>query len=251
LPQAPLATPSSASVGRTWLGRSNFLVAASQLVVAACLLLTVVGVAVMALSLMNWRNSIVECKNNLRQFYVGFQSYRDRNGNLPDIAKESPRDVAGMFVPILHDAGVRRDAVSIRCAGIGSPLHSHLSLTDLRGMNPEDFESYSPALSMSYAYSLGYWDEAGVYHGPGDNPQAGWSQTPIMADRPPAVGILQNSMNHGGAGQNVLFADGHVKFLSERSFGAGDDIFLNRDGKVGAGLDAADIVLGYSAARPK
>ena len=29
-----------------------------------------------------------------------------------------------------------------------------------------------------------------------------------------------------------------------------DDIFLNRAGLVAAGLDAADIVLGYSAARP-
>jgi prepilin-type processing-associated H-X9-DG protein len=59
-----------------------------------------------------------------------------------------------------------------------------------------------------------------------------------------------NSINHGGAGQNVLFADGHVQFLPQRTFGE-DDIFLNRDRKVAAGLDATDIVLGYSAARPK
>ena len=103
---------------------------------------------------------------------------------------------------------------------------------------------------MCYAYSLGFRDErSGAYHGPSDNPNSS-SQTPIMADRPPAQGLPHNSINHGGAGQNVLYADGHVKFLTERTHG-GDDIFLNRALEVAAGVDAADIVLGYSSARPK
>jgi prepilin-type processing-associated H-X9-DG protein len=71
-----------------------------------------------------------------------------------------------------------------------------------------------------------------------------------LADRPPAEGINSNSINHGLAGQNVLFADGHIRFLSTRKIGADDDIYTNRDGRVGAGLDVSDIVLGYSSARP-
>ena len=48
-----------------------------------------------------------------------------------------------------------------------------------------------------------------------------------------------------------LFADGHVIFLPQRTYGNGDDIFVNRDGKTAAGVDATDIVLGYSSARPR
>ena len=118
-------------------------------------------------------------------------------------------------------------------------------------MSDEEFMMRAPCLAMCYAYPLGYRDEAGTYHGPGDIPQSSWSQTPIMADRAPAEGILNNSVNHGGAGQNVLFADGHVKFLTERNLGTGDDFFLNREGKIAAGLDPTDNVLGHSAARPK
>ena len=101
---------------------------------------------------------------------------------------------------------------------------------------------------MCYAYSLGY-REGETIHGPADGSESVFSQTPIMADRPPAEGIHSNSINHGGTGQNVLFADGHVRFLTGRGLGNDLDIFLNRDNIVAAGLDAADIVLGYSAAR--
>jgi prepilin-type processing-associated H-X9-DG protein len=121
-------------------------------------------------------------------------------------------------------------------------------LTDLRAMSDEDFEQRSPTLTMCYAYSLGYRDPVGGQCAPGVI-KGSWSQTPIMADRPPAEGLLLNSINHGGTGQNVLFADGSVQFLANRTRG-GDDIFINRAGRVAAGLDAADIVLGYSAARP-
>ena len=82
-------------------------------------------------------------------------------------------------------------------------------------MSETDFEKYSPTLSMCYAYSLGYHDEDG-YHGPGDAPQTAMSQLPLISDRPPAEGILKNSINHGGGGQNVLFSDGHVRFLTTR-----------------------------------
>jgi prepilin-type processing-associated H-X9-DG protein len=247
LPQAPAVSPASLSTPSSMWRRADVLV-------AACLLLAVVGVALVIQARMRGPSSealLVECKNNLRQFYGALQTYRDQHGKFPDIAQEgAPRDVAGIFVPILQDAGTLPATASIRCPGIGSPLSCQLTLSSLREMNADDFGQSSPCLSMCYAYSLGYRDEAGVYHGPGDLPKGSWSQTPIMADRPPSEGMEGNSINHGGAGQNVLFADGHVQFLPQRMFGAGDDIFLNRNGQVKAGVDAGDIVLGYSAARP-
>ncbi len=245
LPQAPLVSPASLATPRAWWRRADIVVAAS-------LLLTAVGIGLTVLGRMAGPSSAaltVECKNNLRQFFTALQSYHDNNRRFPDVGRERPRDVAGMVVPILADAGVLPASASIRCPGIGGPSMCQFTLASLRAMSDADFEKFSPSLSMCYAYSLGYHDEDG-YHGPGDMRQTALSQAPIMADRPPAEGILKNSINHGGDGQNVLFSDGHVKFLTARKLGT-DDIFLNRDDKVAAGVDADDIVLGYSSARPQ
>lgn len=245
LPKAPPIPPRSLSGGRTWWRRADMLVAAS-------LLITAVGIALVVLGRMRGPSSaamIVECKNNLREFFTSLQEYRDVNKRFPDVAEEAPRDVAGMVVPILSEAGTLSESVTIRCPGIGAPLSCPFTLDALRKMTDADFRMHSPSLSMCYAYSLGY-REGDMMHGPADGAESAFSQTPIMADRPPAEGVLANSINHGGAGQNVLFADGHVHFLAERSYGRDSDIFLNRNNVVAAGLDAGDFVLGFSAARP-
>jgi prepilin-type processing-associated H-X9-DG protein len=247
LPQAPPSWPATLSMGHSWWRRPDILV-------AACLLVTVVGVGLMVLASLRAPSSaamLVECKNNLREYYVALHKYRDQNGQFPDVAKEAPRDVAGMVVPILKDAGVLPASASIRCPGLGSPLSCEITLTALRTMRETEFALHSPSLALCYAYSLGYRDQGGSLHGPGDHPRESWSQTPIMSDRPPAEGVLANSINHDGTGQNVLFADGHILFLPKRTLGTGDDIFVNRDGIVAAGLDATDIVLGYSGARAR
>lgn len=246
LPQAPPVSRGSIKTSRSWWRRADILVAAS-------IMLTIIGIGLTVLGSLRAPSSdalTVQCKNNLMNYYFALQHYRQQHRQFPDVTKEAPRDVAGMVVPILVEAGVWPEGTSIRCPGIGSPLMCHLPLESLRTLNEEDFEKYAPSLSMCYAYSLGYRDPHGVYHAPGDPPHVSWSQMPLMADRPPAEGILSNSINHGLVGQNVLFADGHVRFLTTRTFGGGDDIYTNRDGKVGAGLDVSDIVLGYSSARP-
>jgi prepilin-type processing-associated H-X9-DG protein len=153
-------------------------------------------------------------------------------------------------VPLLFEAGTLPAEASIRCPGNGDSMSCQVSLAALRAMTDGEFTLRAPSLSMCYAYSLGYRDAEGTYHAPGPAPNGLLSASPIMADRPPAEGVVKNSVNHGGMGQNVLFSDGHVVFLPERTYGDGDDIFLNRDHKVAAGLGATDVVLGFSAARP-
>lgn len=249
LPQAPPVSRQTIAGSRSWYRRADWMVAAS-------LLITAVGIALVILGRMRGPTSaalVVECKNNLREFFGSLQSYRDVHGQFPDVARESPRDVAGMVVPILNEAGTLSEDASIRCPAVGAPLHCAFTLTGLRAMSDAEFMMHSPSLSMCYAYSLGYRD-GDTIHGPGDGAESTFSQTPIMADRPPGGqvrgnGPRPNSVNHGGEGQNVLFADGHVRFLKARSLGADLDIFLNRDNIAAAGLDAGDIVLGYSAAK--
>ncbi|HZZ81670.1 MAG TPA: hypothetical protein VFE62_24425 [Gemmataceae bacterium] len=243
LPIAPPISRQALSGPSSWWRRADVMVAAS-------LLITAVGLALVVLGRLRGPTSaamMLECKNNLRQYFVALQEYRDVHGRFPDVAKESPRDVAGMVVPILNDAGVLPDSTSIRCPGMGDAVSCPFSLDGLRKMSDEDFAMHATSLSMCYAYSLGHRDSGGMIRGPGDGVQATFSQTPIMADRPPAEGVKLNSINHGGNGQNVLFADGHVQFMG-RTLGT-DDIFVNRASLVAAGLDAADVVLGYSSAR--
>lgn len=247
LPVAPPVSRGSVGAGRNWWHRADLIIAAS-------IILTIVGVGLTILAQLRGPSSaamIVECRNNLRLFFGALNAYRDTHGAFPDITREDePRRVAGMVVPLLIDAGVLSPDASTRCPGIGEPMGCQFSLATLRGMSADDFTKRAPSLSMAYAYSLGFRDRHGNLHIASEAPSDAWSQLPIMSDRPPAEGVMRNSINHGISGQNVLFADGHVRFLRQRTFGLGDDIFLNRDNQVAAGLDLSDVVLGYSSARP-
>jgi prepilin-type processing-associated H-X9-DG protein len=66
----------------------------------------------------------------------------------------------------------------------------------------------------------------------------------IASDINPGPGFA-NSRNHGGDGQNVLFADGHVEFVTSPFVGINrDNIFTNKKGQVVASpVDASDSVL--------
>ena len=66
-----------------------------------------------------------------------------------------------------------------------------------------------------------------------------------MADAPHPT--HQSSRNHGRCGQNVLFEDLHVQFLTTcKAKGCNDHIFTNDDGRAFAGLHAFDAVIGAS-----
>jgi len=190
----------------------------------------------------------LECQENMRQFFVALAAYRDQQRGYPDLTREAPRNVAGMVVPVLADAGVLPASFSVRCPEVGSHLGCALTLARVRSMSDEDFQTQAPNLALCYAFALGYRDPGGEYHGPWQFPASNW---PILADRPPSDGSPGNSVNHGGAGQNVLFLDGHFSFVPQRTLGdPDDDIFLNNDHRVAAGIGARDIVLGCSSARP-
>ncbi len=156
--------------------------------------------------------------------------------------------MAGLIVPMLADAGVLPATFSVRCPAVGPHLGCSVTLANLRSLPESEFQAEAPNLALCYAFTLGYRDGTGVYHAPWQMPA---SSCPILADSPPAEGDSGNSVNHGGRGQNVLFLDGHTRFVSQRSIGdPNDDIFLNRDNCVAAGKDQLDVVLGPSAARP-
>jgi len=248
LPRSPLPT-SRAVPSRPFWRRADVLVAAS-------LLLAVLAFSFPLVAKLRHDRAKIECQNNLREFYTALQSYYNVRGNLPNYTDKTPLKVPGMIAPLLHDAGLLEKA-SMRCPANGSPLPCTVSLAQLQQLcSPGDggcgsrMQQQADGLIPCYAYSLGY-NEAGNYHFPNVPTDLPAQLLPLMADRPPLQAQQGNSLNHGGLGQNVLFHDGHVLFAVSRNVGIdGDDIYLNRDMKVGAGLDCRDTVLGSSGAKP-
>jgi prepilin-type processing-associated H-X9-DG protein len=246
LPRAP-APPRSEAAGRPWWRRADVLVAASLLAVF-------VGVGVPLLLKLRAPGSafaVAECQNNLRVFHNALKTYEDQHRKLPSLPP-APHNIAGMIVPLLQDAGTLPTTFSVRCPGHGPLEPSTLTLDDIRGMTIEEFSRQAPNLLMSYAFTLGYRDEDGVWHPLERRDDLHINPGLVFADNPPpnaALAATSNSLNHGRKGQNVLYLDGHVQFLTLRTVG-GDDIYLNRANQIAAGLDSRDFVLGASAAKP-
>jgi hypothetical protein len=216
--------------------------------VAAVLLILVGGVCVPLLARQWHEQRRLACENNLRQFWVSLQAYADRaNNEFPRVEPEGPRAIAGIFVPMLADAGLLTD-VSITCPAQGrrEPLPFSVGeLEQLYRKSPENYRPIARVLAGNYAYCLGYEDGQtlhGLRRDTGDG-------LPILADCSSAGAL--NSSNHGGAGQNVLYVGGNVRWCVHPTVGLdGDNIYVNQHYRVSAGVCRSDTVLGASDARP-
>src|SRR5205807_1201050 len=92
------------------------------------------------------------------------------DGALPRIEQKGPRSYAGMFVPILAQAGVLTEKVRLLCPACGgnhSPASSDPDqlrlLEELYETDRPRFEQAVASLAGSYAYSLGYRDDHGLH----------------------------------------------------------------------------------------
>jgi prepilin-type processing-associated H-X9-DG protein len=197
---------------------------------------------------------LVECKDNLRKLYIALHAYSDTHGGkYPSVASAAapPRNVAALVYPMLYDAKNLPADVSWCCPAGGMCGFSPNGMREIREMTPDAFESWALRQQQSYAYTLGYRSNGQLV---GMRMEEGKPHAlmPLMADSAPLDPKAgTNSPHHGGQGQNVLFCDGHVAFFCCRTAGfQQDDIYLNRNGKVAAGLDWTDTVLSSSLATP-
>lgn len=252
LPRAPRPARFPVVANRRPWRRADALVAAGILVCFGLFLPP-------ALNRLRHQHDVTGCANNLRVFGQALVHYAEQQPDprfpgrepnaFPDVANQHPsRNAAGMFIPMLIEAGVLQPDVNIRCPANGPSLTCSWTVQELKDMPQEAFDRNAPQLSGCYAYPLGFRTGGRVRgYARDDGP------LPIVSDRPP-VDVAggdgrRNSQNHRGRGQNVLFTDGHVEHRPTRDF-QGDDIFLNQRNQVGPGLNRRDWVLGASAARP-
>jgi hypothetical protein len=232
--------------GRRGARRADLVVASLILILSAGMGMTWLG--------RQWRDyRVLACQNNLHGIWTALQVYADGHpeggGAFPRVEAEPPRNFAGVYAPILADAGAMNADVPTACPAQSkrSPTICSLAeLDDLSRRRPDEYHALTRDLGGDYAYSLGYreGDELmGLRRDSGN-------LLPILADRPRTDG-RGNSPNHGGAGQNVLYIGGQVRWCVEPTVGVDrDDIYLNLKNRVLAGEHQLDTVLGPSEAAP-
>jgi prepilin-type processing-associated H-X9-DG protein len=245
LPQAPPEPSRLGGSGRNWWRRADVLVAAS---VALFVMLLTPPV----LSKVRNQYQVAACQNNLGVLGRALLTFSETHqGKFPNVADEKPPyNVAGMVIPVLYEAGVLGTVSDLRCPGDRPTPPLPLTASQLKALPVEEFLDKVPFLSGPYSYSLGY-RQGGAVRGMFQDAEQPPAVSPLMADAPLYPLSDANSANHGGAGQNVLFMDGHVAFCSHRLVGyQRDDIYRSRANKVEAGVNRYDAVLGSSAACP-
>jgi hypothetical protein len=214
-----LATLDRAQAPAARWRRADFVVLASIIVVGF-------GLVLAGLPYVRHRQNLTACQNHLRRLYQALDAYADTHQNrYPQITEDPPNNTAVSFASELQLAGVLPDQPASGCPAA-----------------PGDF--------VSYAYTLGFRDDAGQLHGLSRDPSLpAWGSLPLAADRP-AVGRTAPNPDHRN-GQNVLFAGGNVRFCTSANVGVeGDDIYRNQLGEVRAGLSLFDTVLGVGGDRP-
>jgi hypothetical protein len=179
-------------------------------------------------------------------------------GFYPTIPRSGNQAVAGIYGVRLLESGFLDSPQQLVCpssplAARDKPLVVPTS-AELDAATGEQLAEYQRTMGGSYGYSLGFVRN-GVYFPPQFR-QVPWN--PILADAHDPKDGRPNSCNHGGCGQNVLFADGKVGYFSTVRFvdRADDDdiddedIFRNARHDIAAGLGPYDFVLGDSSSTP-
>ncbi len=172
------------------------------------------------------KNAQIACQDSMRQFHQVVVGYSDAHRDQFPQVGDGER--VATVVDTLRLNGYLPDDGKLRCPG---------------GPGAD-----GPVLLANYAYTLGFRDAAGTLHGIVRN--AGTDMIPILADAPLRGPDGAVPMNHRH-GQNVLFAGGNVRFCPNSLVGPNDDdIYSNRLGRIGAGIDRNDSALGRLEDRP-
>ncbi len=197
-----------------------------------------------------YASQVAACENNLRRIGQALAEYSGlHNGHFPDL---SPESAAGVYAVKLMNDGLVNEPQWFVCPG--SPLAEKVnqfhipSLKELETVSHDKLVELENSMGGSYGYNLGYLGEDGKYQATTNLHRKNFA---IMADAPVPGAAKPYSLNHGGWGQNVLFEDGHVDYLKTcTADGCRDNIFLNDQGRMAAGVHRNDAVIGASAAHP-
>jgi hypothetical protein len=221
----------------------DFAVAAGILCVAAMLVFP-------AIATIRGDQARVLCAEQLRNLGVALAMYAEQESDrFPYVDATGPMNNAGIFAVLLKSRELITDGRALVCPSANSAVALIPEVSEYleERMDPSRVANLRRNMAGSYGYVLGYQQD-GTHRGFTFRNDS----RPVMSDRPPRLEELlhfMNSPNHQDRGQNVLYADGNVRWLPSRIFGR-DDLFLNQKCEVGAGIGLSDIVIGVSESTP-
>lgn len=201
-------------------------------------------------ALASWRygQQSTVCRDKMHRISMALIDYSRLHGGLmPEVPEDGPLGHAGVYAPRLLDAGLVEDSSLFLCPGCSNDPDAFAvpRLDDLRRATADQEATLARTMGGGYGYALGYVED-GEYRPLRNLNRATFA---VLSDKPGAGS--RGSLNHGCGGQNVLFEDGHAEFLSNcRLDRAGDELFRNASGFVGAGVGRDDVVIAPSEARP-
>jgi hypothetical protein len=190
------------------------------------------------------------CADGMRALGVALNVYsKTENGQLPFVDQKGPLSNAGSYSVALKERELIPNLRHLICPGsnIGVVMVPTFEELQRAANDPDRMKTLKRYMGGSYGYLMGYQDAAG-YHGRTLSKDA----LPILSDRPPRGEEMlgsPNSPNHGYAGQNVLFADGGVRWLPGPTWHS-ENFFQNNYGRMAAGMNLNDLVIGASDDSP-
>lgn len=196
------------------------------------------------------------CVNNLRQVGLALNQYASTFETYPYVDPKCPASYVGAAFVQLGDAGLLHDhsVLDCPCDGSDRTVAPMLGFAELLGREKQRPGTCRGDIRVDYAYHQGVRLRDGrrvpAPYDPSERIPLAADQPPFRLDepgKPSAMGgvvLAGNSPNHGGAGQNVLYNDGHVDWRRTRWVSESDtDLFLNQHDEIGPGVHRVDAVL--------
>jgi prepilin-type processing-associated H-X9-DG protein len=175
---------------------------------------------------------VASCKGNMMNLYNCLSGYADtHHDQFPKVG-----------TPAAPNAGSFVGELKVACQ----------LMSDAKAACPTDRPTTGDLSRVSYVYTLGYLSNGEVQGIRRRVQELSDELTPLLADLPtPGASPTDGPLSPHGKGQNILFADGHVKFSTYATVGPnGDDIYKNQNGRVRAGLHPLDASLGRATDVP-
>ncbi len=249
--QAALASPVRLSPAGPPQGDGGRGYTFTDMLVACSVLLTFGALLFPSINNMRLQAQRATCQYRLVQTGAALWEYAQLQPDhrYPWIPESGNFAVAGNVPFTVRNAGLAPDDRNFFCPsaeqqGCDGPARMPCEV-EVRSATGSKLRSYQKQMGGTFAYSMGY-----VHGGRLLASILGAREDfALVADAP---GDLTRPA-HDGTGLNVLYEDGHIRFLPNlrlRGSGVGDDPFRNRKGYLGAGLDANDSALGASDAHP-
>ena len=189
-------------------------------------------------------------ERNLLKTSGALQGYADAHRVFPTPPGSGPLSRAGLYAPTLvSEQRLVADDGTLICPDTALSKSGTFRVPTLEELNAAvgtpQFEEMVRTMGGDYGYTLGHRDASGTLQPNLDRRRA---HHPLMADAPNDGG--ERSSNHPDGIHHVLYEDGHVKRVAPTDLHRDDHLFKNHDGKVAAGLDEEDAVIGDSEDQP-